>query len=130
MRAVQIVSLDGPSAVEVADVPQPEPGPDQVLIRVRAAGVSFPEVLQSRGQYQFKPDLPFSPGGEVSGVVSSVGPDVGRLVEGDRVVCSVGWGGMAERVVVDETSAIEVPPGVDMTAAAASSSPTVRRTTH
>ena len=70
-------------------------------------------------KYQFKPELPFSPGGEISGVVSAVGPDVDRLAVGDRVVCSVGWGGMAERVLVPEASAIEVPAGVDMTAAAA-----------
>ena len=62
MRAAQIVSLDGPSAVEVVDVPQPEPNDDQVLIRVRAAGVSFPEVLQTRGLYQLQPDAALRPG--------------------------------------------------------------------
>ena len=62
-------------------------------------------------------------------MVSAIGPAVDRLAVGDRVVCSVGWGGMAERVLVPEPSAIEVPAGVDMTAAAASSSPTARRTT-
>ena len=62
MKAIQIVSLDGPDAVQLNDVPTPEPGEGQVLIRVRASGVSFPELLQTRGLYQFKPPLPFVPG--------------------------------------------------------------------
>jgi NADPH2:quinone reductase len=67
MRAIQIVSLDGPDAVQLNDVPNPEPGDGQVLIHVRAAGVSFPELLQTRGLYQFKPPVPFIPGSEVAG---------------------------------------------------------------
>ena len=59
MRAVQITRLDGPTALEVGDVPEPQAGPGTVLVDVHAAGVTFPEVLQSRGEYQIKPDLPF-----------------------------------------------------------------------
>lgn len=98
MRAVQIVSLDGPTAVELVDVPQPEPGSDQVLIRVRAAGVSFPEVLQTRGLYQLQPPLPFVPGSEVAGEIVSA-PEGSGLAPGDRVAALVLLGGFAEHAV-------------------------------
>ena len=90
MRAVQIVDLTGPdSALRQVDLPEPEPSHtlspgSGVLIDVHVAGVSFPEVLQSRGEYQFKPPLPFVPGSEVAGVVRSA-PDGSGLSEGDRV---------------------------------------------
>ena len=119
MRAVLCAEFGPPESLVLREVDDPVPGPGQVVVDVHACGVNFPDYLMIQDKYQFKPELPFSPGGEVSGVVSSVGPDVDRLSEGDRVVCSVGWGGMAERVAVDEASAIEVPAGVDMTAAAA-----------
>jgi NADPH2:quinone reductase len=102
MRAIQITSLDGPGAVELSDVPEPEPShmmtPGQgVVVRVEAAGVSFPEVLQTRGLYQFKPDLPFVPGSEVAGtVVAANGADVS---EGDRVAAFCFLGGFAEQAV-------------------------------
>ena len=102
MRAIQITSLDGPGAVELTDVPEPEPShlmtPGQgVIVRVEAAGVSFPEVLQSRGQYQFKPDLPFVPGSEVAGtVIAANGAD---FSEGDRVAAFCFLGGFAEQAV-------------------------------
>src|SRR4051794_38036258 len=91
MKAVQITSLDGPSAVELVELPSPEPAANQVLIRVRAAGVAFPEVLQSRGLYQLKPDLPFTPGAEIAGEVISA-PDGSGFSPGDRVaaLCLLG----------------------------------------
>lgn len=108
MRAVQIVSLDGPSAVEVGDLPQPEPSADQVLIRVRAAGVSFPEVLQTRGLYQFAPPLPFVPGSEVAGEVVSA-PDGSEFSPGDRVAAMVMLGGFAEHAVVQPDLVLPLP---------------------
>jgi len=95
MRAIQIVSLNGPDSVEFNEVPTPEPGDDQVLIRVRAAGVSFPELLQTRGLYQFKPPLPFVPGSEVAGDIVSA-PDGSGFAPGDRVAAMVMLGGFAE----------------------------------
>jgi NADPH2:quinone reductase len=95
MRAAQIVSLDGPDALELNDVPMPDAGDGQVLIQVRAAGVSFPELLQSRGEYQFKPPLPFTPGSEVAGDVISA-PDGSGFAPGDRVAAMVMLGGFAE----------------------------------
>jgi NADPH:quinone reductase len=118
MRAVQIVSLDGPSAVEVADVPQPEPGSDQVLIRVRAAGVSFPEVLQTRGLYQLKPPVPFVPGSEVAGEVVSA-PAGSGLAPGDRVAAMVLLGGFAEHVVTQTDGVFPLPDSLSFEQAAA-----------
>src|SRR5690349_7309509 len=104
MRAVQITELTGPdSALELVDVPEPEashmltPG-SGVIVDVKAAGVSFPEVLQTRGMYQFKPDLPFVPGAEVAGIVRSA-PDDARVKEGDRVAAMTMLGAFAEVAV-------------------------------
>ena len=118
MRAVQIVSLDGPSAVEIADVPQPEPNDDQVLIRVRAAGVSFPEVLQTRGLYQLQPELPFVPGSEVAGEVVSA-PEGSGLAPGDRVVALVILGGFAEHAVTQVDLVFPLPDSLSFEQGAA-----------
>ncbi len=99
MRAVQITSLDGPSAVTVGEVAEPAAAPGQVLIDVHVAGVTFPEVLQTRGAYQVKPQLPFVPGSEVAGVVRSA-PDGAPVRAGDRVAAFPGLGGFAEVVAV------------------------------
>lgn len=101
MRAVRIVSLDGPDALElVEDAPEPSDG-DGVVIEVHAAGVSFPEVLESRGEYQVKPPLPFVPGSEVGGVVRSA-PEGSSLKEGDRVAGFCMLGGFAEFAIAPE----------------------------
>ncbi len=101
VRALQIAELEGPDALSVVDLPEPAAShfltPDQgVLIDVRAAAVSFPDLLQSRGLYQFKPELPFVPGAEVAGVVAEAPPDTG-LEAGDRVAAMLREG---ERVLV------------------------------
>lgn len=94
MRAIQIVELGGPGSLQLADID--EPAGEGVVIDVRAAGVSFPEVLQSRGLYQLKPELPFVPGSEVAGVVRSGG---GGFSAGERVAAFSMLGGFAETVV-------------------------------
>jgi len=94
MRAIQIVELGGPESLQLADID--EPAGEGVVIDVRAAGVSFPEVLQSRGQYQLKPELPFVPGSEVAGVVRE---DGGGFRAGERVAAFSMLGGFAETVV-------------------------------
>jgi NADPH2:quinone reductase len=99
VRAAQIHTLDGPAAVRVVDLPDPEPGPDQVLIEVAAAGVCYPDVLLTRGLYQVKPDLPFVPGSEVAGTVLSA-PAGAAVAAGDRVAAFPLLGGFAERVAV------------------------------
>jgi NADPH2:quinone reductase len=107
MRAVQIVDLTGPeSALAEVDIPEPErshmltPG-EGVMVEVHAAGVSFPEVLQTRGLYQVKPDLPFVPGSEVAGIVRSA-PDGSRLSEGDRVAACCLLGAFADVAVAPD----------------------------
>jgi NADPH2:quinone reductase len=107
MRAVQIVELTGPeSALAEADLPEPEPSHmltpgSGVLIDVHAAGVSFPEVLQTRGEYQIKPPVPFVPGSEVAGTVRSA-PEGSDLAEGDRVAACCMLGAFAEVAVAPD----------------------------
>jgi NADPH2:quinone reductase len=107
MKAVQIVELSGPDgALQVVDLPEPEashmlsPGAG-VVVDVHAAGVSFPEVLQTRGEYQLKPPLPFVPGSEVAGTVHSA-PAGAAVKEGDRVAAFCALGGFAEMAVAPE----------------------------
>lgn len=102
MRVVQVRSLDGPAALVVTDVEEPPAG-EGVVVDVRAAGVSFPDLLMSRGQYQRKPDLPFVPGVEAAGVVRTAPPGSG-FSAGDRVAAFVRTGGWAETLVA--------PPGL------------------
>jgi NADPH:quinone reductase len=118
LKAIQITNLEGPdSALAVADVPDPEashmltPG-SGVVVEVHAAGVSFPEVLQTRGQYQFKPELPFVPGSEVGGVVRSA-PDGAAVKEGDRVAAFCMLGAFAELAVAPEFFAFPLPDELD-----------------
>ncbi len=108
MRAVQITSLDGPDAVEVGELPEPTAGEGQLLVRVRAAGVSFPEVLQTRGQYQMKPDLPFVPGSEVAGEVVTA-PEGSSFAPGDRVAGFCLLGGFAELAVAPVDMTFPLP---------------------
>src|SRR4051794_25511896 len=103
VRAMQIVELGGPSSLKQVDLPEPGPehmlAPDGgVIVDVEAAGVSFPEVLQSRGEYQLKPPLPFVPGSEVAGTVRSA-PDGADVQAGDRVAAMSMLGGFAEVAV-------------------------------
>ena len=124
MRAIQITNLNGPDeALQMVDVP--EPGPSHmtapgsgVLVEVHAAGVSFPEVLQTRGQYQFKPDLPFVPGSEVGGVVRSA-PDGAAVKPGDRVAAFVFLGAFAEVAVAPEHTVFPIPDSWDYAQGAA-----------
>jgi NADPH:quinone reductase len=118
MRAVLCKEFGPPESLVVEEVPDPTPGPGQVVIDVAGCGVNFPDVLIIQDKYQFKPELPFSPGGEVAGTVRAVGEGVEGLAEGDRVLGMLGWGGMAERVAVPAASAVPVPDGVDLVEAA------------
>ena len=119
MRAVRIHELVGPSGLRVDEVPEPQAGPGEVLIDVRAAGVNFPELLLSHGKYQFKPEPPFIPGGEAAGVVRSVGAGVTSLAPGDRVAATMLNGGYAEAIAVPEITAVKFADGVSFEVAAA-----------
>ena len=96
MRAIQITELGGPESLQLVDIEAP--AGDGVVVEVHAAGVSFPEVLQTRGEYQVRPDLPFVPGSEVGGVVISA-PEGAAVAPGDRVAAFCMLGGFAEQVV-------------------------------
>ena len=117
MRAVQITTLDGPTALEVVEVDEPS-GDGQVVVDVHVSGVTFPEVLQSRGEYQLKPELPFVPGSEVAGVVRSA-PEGSGLEAGQRVAAFPGLGGFAEVVAVPPTMVFPLPDHVSFEAGAA-----------
>jgi NADPH2:quinone reductase len=117
VRAVQISELSGPEAIQVVDVAEPAANhvltPNEgVLIDVKAAGVSFPDVLQTRGLYQLKPDLPFVPGSEVAGTVISAPSDSG-LGKGERVMAFTVLGGMAERAVAPAYLTFALPEQLD-----------------
>jgi NADPH:quinone reductase len=109
MRAVLSKQPGGPSELVLEEVPDPHPGPGQLLLSVAACGVNFPDSLIIEDRYQFKPPRPFSPGGEVAGTVAAVGPGVSRFKAGDRVIGWLNWGGMAEKVIVEEPQCIAIP---------------------
>ena len=100
------------------DWPVPELGANDVLLRVKAAGLNFPDVLIIQGKYQFQPELPFVPGGECAGVVEAVGSDVSRWQVGDEVVQMGMAGGFADTLVVNENSLLPKPKALSMTEAA------------
>jgi NADPH2:quinone reductase len=123
VRALQIVELGGPSSLKQVDIEEPGPqhmlAPDGgVVVDVEVAGVSFPEVLQSRGEYQFKPPLPFVPGAEVGGVVRSA-PDGADVKPGDRVAAMTMLGGFAEVAVAPPWLTFKLPDELDFAQGAA-----------
>jgi NADPH2:quinone reductase len=119
MRAVLCKELGMPDSLVLEEVPSLTPGAGQVLISVQACGVNFPDTLIIQGKYQYKPDLPFSPGGEISGVVKQVGSDVDSLQIGDRVIAFSTWGGFAEELVVDQNRTVIISDKMDYERASA-----------
>lgn len=111
MRAARVTSLDGPRAVTVAETPVPTLRPGHVLVDVHEAGVSFPDVLMTRGQYQVRPDLPYVPGAECAGVVREAAEGSAFAV-GDRVAAFPTAGALAETVLVPETLTFPLPDAV------------------
>lgn len=108
-----------PESLVVDEVDDPRPGQGEVLVDVRACAVNFPDVLMIQDLYQFKPGLPFVPGGEVAGVVHEVGGGVEGVQVGDRVLASGNTGGLAERFVAPVTSLVPIPDGIDFPPASA-----------
>lgn len=119
MKAVLSKTVGGPETLVIEDVPVPAPGKNQVLIQVKACGVNYPDVLIIQDMYQFKPPRPFSPGGEVSGIVSAVGEGVSHVKAGDRVLASTGNGGMAEYCLAAAHGVMPIPDGMPFDEAAA-----------
>lgn len=118
MRAVQVVRLEGPSGVDVVDVPEPTASESQLLIDVHAVGVSFPDLLLSAGKYQVKPEPPFQLGVDFAGVVRTA-PDGSEYTAGDRVACVLSYGGAADVVAVDPDSVFPLPDSMSFEQGAA-----------
>lgn len=112
MKAALCKSLDGPGAVVIEEMADPVAGEGEAVVRVHAAALNFFDTLITRGKYQTKPDLPFSPSGEIAGVVESLGAGVTGVKVGDRVAAALGYGGAREKVVVAANSLIPIPAGV------------------
>ncbi len=109
MKALLCEKLGGPGQLSLKQIDAPIINDNQVLIAVKACGVNFPDNLIIEGKYQFKPELPFSPGGEVSGKVLAIGKNIKHLSVGMRVLALCGWGGFAEEVAVDANRVFPIP---------------------
>jgi len=109
MKALLSHEAGGPETLRLTDLAEPSPGPGELLVRVRAAAVNYPDVLIIEDKYQFKPPRPFAPGGEIAGEVEAVGEEVVGWKPGDRLIAVPGWGGMAEKIVIPSKIAIPLP---------------------
>lgn len=118
MKAALVNSYGSIDHISVSDTQVPAPGKDEVLIQSAFAGVNYPDVLITRGLYQYRPDLPFSPGGEVSGVVKSVGEEVTDIKVGDTIIGASGWGAFAEYAVMPASNCYVVADDTDLKKAA------------
>lgn len=112
MRAALCKTFGGPELIEVTEVPDPEPAPGEVLVRVEAAALNYFDTLIIRDKYQFKPKLPFAPAAEIAGRVERLGAGVTAFAVGDRVMGYLGWGGAAEKVAVKAESLARLPDAV------------------
>ncbi|QAY78514.1 NADPH:quinone oxidoreductase family protein [Sphingosinicella sp. BN140058] len=110
MKALLSVEPGGPETLRLSELPAPVAGPGQLLVRVKACAINYPDVLIIEDKYQFKPARPFAPGGEIAGVVERVGEGVAGWSEGDRLIAMLGHGGLAEQVVVSAAAALRLPP--------------------
>lgn len=119
MKAVLCKAYGPPESLVLEEVEPLKPGPGQVVIGVKACGVNFPDTLIIEGKYQFKPEMPFSPGGEVAGVVKAIGEGVTGVKVGERMIAFTGWGGFAEEALVEAAKLIPIPDGMDFTTASA-----------
>jgi NADPH2:quinone reductase len=119
MRAVLCKAYGEPNGLTLEDVPSPRPGPGEVRVSVKAAGVNFPDVLMIQNKYQFRPPLPFSPGYEIAGVVSELGDGVANLSIGDAGIAMLRFGGFAEEAIVPADRFWRIAQDVDFVTAAA-----------
>jgi NADPH2:quinone reductase len=119
MRAIRVSQTGGPDVLQIADVPDPVPGPGQLQVTVTAAGVNFMDIYQREGRPPYQPQIPYTPGAEGAGTITAVGPEVTGFATGDMVV----WTGVpesyAEQVLVPAQAAVPVPDGISAETAAA-----------
>src|SRR5665213_2741341 len=111
MKAVLCKEYGPPQSLVIEDIPSLTPGPRQVLIKIEAAGVNFPDTLIIQNKYQFKPPLPFTPGGECAGVITALGQGVTGFHVGQAVIAFTGWGAFAEELTVDIARLLPAPSG-------------------
>ena len=109
MKALLSHAPGGPETLSVDELPDPLPGRGQLLVRVRAAAINYPDVLIIEDKYQFKPPRPFAPGGEIAGEVEALGEGVAGWAVGDRLIAVPGWGGLVEKIAIDAKSAFRLP---------------------
>ncbi|MGH6958292.1 MAG: NADPH:quinone oxidoreductase family protein [Caulobacteraceae bacterium] len=119
MKALLSKAAGGPDTLVLEDVPSPKPKAGQAVVSVKAVGVNYPDVLIIEDKYQFKPPRPFSPGAEFSGVVKEVGEGVTAVKAGDRILCNITCGGMAQEVAVDAGRLIKIPDAMPFDEASA-----------
>jgi len=119
MKAMLSKAVGGPETLVLEDAPSPTAKPGWAVVSVKACGVNYPDVLIIEDKYQFKPPRPFSPGGEISGIVKAVGEGVSHIKPGDRVLGNTGSGGMAEELAVEATRLTPIPAGMPFDEAAA-----------
>jgi NADPH:quinone reductase len=119
MKAILCKAYGPPEALVLEETNSPQADSKQVVIDIKVCGVSFPDTLLISGKYQFKPPMPFAPGGEVAGIVKEVGAGVTQFRVGDRVVAFTGWGGFAEEIAADVSRVVALPDGIDYATGAA-----------
>jgi NADPH:quinone reductase-like Zn-dependent oxidoreductase len=118
MKAVLCEQHGLPDSLVIKDINLPKPASNEVIISIKACSANFPDTLIIQNLYQFKPELPFSPGAEVAGIIKEVGENVKTLKVGDQVLSLCGWGGFAEEVKVNAKMVFPMPPGMDYVTAA------------
>ncbi len=109
MKALLSHAPGGPETLRLDDIPDPVAGPSELLVRVRAAAINYPDVLIIEDKYQMRPPRPFAPGGEIAGEIEAVGAGVKHWSVGDRILAVPGFGGLAEKIVIPAASAIALP---------------------
>src|SRR5258707_7980583 len=109
MRGLLSETPGGPETLELRELPDPEPAPGELLVRVRACSINYPDVLIIEDKYQLKPPRPFAPGSEIAGEVLAIGEGVEGWNVGDRLIVATGFGGLVEQVVVPAARAIPLP---------------------
>jgi NADPH2:quinone reductase len=119
MKALLSKAVGGPETLVLDEMPDPVAKPGWAVVSVKAVGVNFPDTLIIEDKYQFKPARPFAPGGEISGIVKSVGEGVTHVKPGDRVLGNTGWGGMAEEIALEGHRLVKIPDAMPFDEAAA-----------
>src|ERR1700733_7729033 len=118
MKAVLCTHFGAPDELELADIPEPQAGPGNAVVRIKAAALNFFDTLIVAGKYQHKPPFPFSPAAEFAGLVESVGAGVSDIAPGDRVMGNIGWGAAREAVAVAADALVKIPETLDFERAA------------